>query len=37
LDELIRNELSRAADLPSREIKADAIAKANQLFLDLVN
>lgn len=37
LDDLIRDELSRAAELPERLPSADDRAAADQLFLDLVN
>ena len=37
LDALIRDELGRADELPERKPGAEARARANQIFLDLVN
>ncbi|HWU01364.1 MAG TPA: nucleotidyltransferase domain-containing protein [Novosphingobium sp.] len=37
LDELIRKELGRADELPERKLGGEALAQANQIFLDLVN
>ena len=37
LDDLIRDELSRAGELPERELGVDGQARADQLFLELVD